>query len=232
MTNVSSYFDRTGVLRRPGYGNLLQEFGALFTDRPALPDVELPDGEGQIVFTLPGFLANDLLTQPLRQFLDARGFRTFGWQNGMNLGPTATTLRYLRTRVDQLFALNDGPISIVGVSFGGLLARNLAYDCPEKIRHVVTLVSPFRLPTTSNLEPLVRLCSPLFDSGLDIERLSTSLPVPSTAFYTRDDGIVAWETCLSDDPDCLNIEVTGPHMTICRNPAVLTQLVQRLALNG
>ncbi len=55
------------------------------------------------------------------------------------------------------------------------------------------------------------------------------LPMPSTAFFTRDDGVVAWESCQSDDPDCANIEVTGHHMTICRNPAVLTQLVQALA---
>jgi len=232
MTNVSDYFDRTGTLKRPGYGDLLQEFGALLSSQPEPPDATASIGEGQVVLVLPGFLANDLLTRPLRQFLEAHGFRTFGWEHGLNFGPTTNVLRHLEERLEYLFQLNGGPIAIVGISFGGLLARNLAYECPRQIRHVATLVSPFRLPTTSNLDHLFRLCSPFFDAKLEPHRLALPLPVPATAFYTRSDGVVAWESCRSDDPDCLNIEVNGPHLTICRNPTVLTQLVQRLAVDG
>jgi pimeloyl-ACP methyl ester carboxylesterase len=231
MTNVSDLFDRTGALRRPNYGQLLQEFGSLLTNRPSPPDSALPVGDGQVVLVLPGFMTTDRLTLPLRQFLEARGFRTFGWQHGMNVGPTPGAQNHLRARVAALYALNGGPIALVGVSLGGLLARDVAYDCPDLIRHVVTLASPFRLPTASTFEPLVRLCGPLYGPNLAIDRLATPLPMPATAFYTRSDGVVAWESCRSDDPDCLNVEVTGPHLTICRNPAVLTHLVQRLAID-
>ena len=231
MTNVSDFFDRTGTLRRPHYGQLLQEFGSLLINRPSPPDGALPDGDGQVVLVLPGFMTTDRLTQPLRQFLEAQGFRTFGWQHGMNIGPTPRAQNHLRGRVAALSALNGGPIAVVGVSLGGLLARDVAYDCPGLIRHVVTLASPFRLPTASTFELLVRLCGPLYDPNLAIDRLETPLPMPSTAFFTRSDGVVAWESCRSDDVDCLNIEVTGPHLTICRNPDVLTQLVQRLAVD-
>ncbi len=230
MTDLSALFDRTGAVRRPDFAQLLQEFGALLTDRPEAPDfTDLPDGDGQTVLVLPGFLTGDTVTRPLRDFLEDQGFRTFGWEYGLNIGPTPGARAHLRSRVRELSQLNEGPIALIGVSLGGLLARDLAYDCPGSIRHVVTMASPFRLPTASTFEPLVRMCGPLYDPAVQIERLAMKLPVPSTAFFTRDDGVVAWESCRSDDPDCLNIEVDGHHMTICRNPAVLTHLVGRLA---
>jgi pimeloyl-ACP methyl ester carboxylesterase len=229
MVDLSALFDRTGTVRRPAYGQLWQEFGALLNDHPALPSFDtLPDGQGQAVLVLPGFLTTDRLTLPLRQFLAARGFEPFGWGHGVNVGPTTATLLHLRERVKMLADLNDGPIAVVGVSLGGLLARDLAYDCADRIRHVVTLASPFRLPTASTFEPLVRMCGPFFHEEIDIGRLETPLPIPSTAFYTKDDGVVAWKSCLSDDPACENIEVTGHHLTICRNPVVLTELVRVL----
>lgn len=230
MADLSSIFDRTGTVRRPAYGQLWQEFGALLTDRRTFPaNSSLPSGEGRVVLVLPGFLTSDLLTMALRQFLADQGFRPFGWEHGVNLGPTPSALAHLRDRVRDLSDINGGPIAVVGVSLGGLLARDLAYDCPDRIRHVVTVASPFRLPTASTFEGLIRICQPLYDAELDIDRLARPLPVPSTAFFTRDDGVVAWESCRSDDPDCRNIEVTGPHMTICRNPDVLHHLVHALA---
>jgi hypothetical protein len=93
----------------------------------------------------------------------------------------------------------------------------------------VTLASPFRLPTASGFEPLIRLCSLFYSRDLQLARLAAPLPMPSTAFYTRDDGVVAWQSCLSEEPGCANIGVTGAHMTICRNPAVLSRLVRILA---
>jgi pimeloyl-ACP methyl ester carboxylesterase len=230
MTDLSALFDRTGAVRRPDFGQLLQEFGALLTDYPETPDFsDLPDGDGQVVLVLPGFLTSDMLTRPLREFLEDHGFRTFGWDYGLNIGPTPGAQAHLRNRVRELSEVNEGPIAVAGISLGGLLARDLAYDHPDQIRHVITLASPIRLPTASTFEPLVRLCGPLYDPSVQIERLAQPLPVPSTAIFTRDDGVVAWESCRSDDPDCKNIEVSGRHMTICRNPAVLSHLVERLA---
>jgi pimeloyl-ACP methyl ester carboxylesterase len=232
MTDVSAFFDRSGALKRPPFGKFLQEFGALLTDRRGPPVATLPDGQGQVVLVLPGFMTSDWITKPLRDFLNSNGFRAFGWGHGLNIGPTPGALAHLRARLDALHELNGGPIALVGISLGGLLVRDLAYDRPDHVRHVVTLASPFRLPTASPFEPLVRLCGRLYDPSVTVERLAMPLPVPATAFYTKVDGVVAWQTCLSDDPDCENIEVGGPHMTICRNPAVLTQLVHRLAPHG
>lgn len=112
---------------------------------------------------------------------------------------------------------------------GGLLARDFAHDHPEAVRQVITVASPFRLPTATTLAPLFRALWRRYDPALDLLRLSRPLPVPAMAIGTRDDGIVAWRTCLSDDPACPNVELTGAHLTLCRNPQALRAIAARLA---
>ncbi len=51
------------------------------------------------------------------------------------------------------------------------------------------------------------------------------------AICTRDDGIVAWRSCASDDPACPNLELTGAHLTLCRDPRALRAIAARLAEN-
>ena len=81
MTDLSALFDRTGAIRRPDFTQLLQEFSALLTGHPGVSDfTDLPDGDGQVVLVLPGFLTSDMVTRPLRDFLEEHGFRTFGWE--------------------------------------------------------------------------------------------------------------------------------------------------------
>ena len=226
---ISNLFDTTGSVRCPPFGYFLHELRSVLVDSPDRLEQSPPVGDEQIVLVIPGFLTGDALTRPLRQFLDAHGFRSFGWDYGVNFGPTPGAMRHLRDRVQSLYAANHGRIALVGVSLGGVMARYLALDFPDRVRHVATLASPFRLPTASTLEMLVRMCEPHYDAEIDLERLAHPLPVPSTAFFTRDDGVVAWESCRSADADCLNIEVSGPHVAICRNAAVLDHLLRRLA---
>jgi hypothetical protein len=109
------------------------------------------------------------------------------------------------------------------------MARDLAYDRPRAVRHVVTLASPFNLPTASTIEPLFRLCAMLHSRKIEPRRLAQPLPVPSTAIYTRDDGIVAWQSCFCSDSDCFVAEIAGPHMSIVHYPAALRVLATRLA---
>ena len=223
-------FDRSGAVRRPSYAKLPREFRALIADRSTPPDpLELPRGDGHIVLVVPAFLTADFLTTPMRRFLSACGYRAFGWGLGVNWGPTDRIAQGLRARLDALHALGEGPVSVVGISLGGVLARDLAYDRPHAIRQVITLASPFRLPTASTIAPLFRLCALFHSQQIDPQRLARPLPVPSTAIYTKDDGIVAWQSCFSSDGDCFVAEVAGPHMSIGQNPAALRVLATRLA---
>jgi pimeloyl-ACP methyl ester carboxylesterase len=226
---MDDLFDRTGAVQRPSLAKLPREFWALIADRSTPPDpVTLPPGDGHAVLVVPAFLTTDYLTKPMRRFLSACGYRAVAWGLGVNWGPTDRITRGLRARLDELHA-QSGPVSAVGVSLGGVMARDLAYDRPREIRQVVTLASPFHLPTASTIEGLYRLCASFHSQQIDPQRLNRPLPVPSTAIYTKDDGIVAWQSCFSSDSDCFIAQTEGPHMSIGQNPEALRVLARRLA---
>src|ERR1700682_5611953 len=65
-------------------GRALHEFGAFLG---ALPLLSLaPRGDGHPVLVLPGLVASDTSTRPLRSFLKNRGYAVSGWRQGRNLG--------------------------------------------------------------------------------------------------------------------------------------------------
>src|ERR1700752_2488334 len=66
-------------------GRALHEFGAFLG---ALPLLSLaPKGDGHPVLVLPGLVASDTSTRPLRHFLKNRGYAVSGWRQGRTLGP-------------------------------------------------------------------------------------------------------------------------------------------------
>lgn len=201
---------------------------SLLTYFPAAPELSPLAGGGHVVLVIPAALTTDAATSPLRRFLTRCGYRAFGWNMGVNWGPTPRLLTGLRSRLSELRGLERGPVSVIGVSLGGVLARDLAHDRPEDIRRLITLASACRLPTASTLEPLFRLLTRFYcSSSLDIDRFST--PLRAVTIYTCDDGIVAWDTCRDERAGSVMIEVSGPHLTICRNPAALRAIAEHLA---
>jgi hypothetical protein len=228
-SRLDDLFDRTGAVQRPSFARLPKEIWALVAHRSLPPrPADLPPGDGHVVLVIPAFLTAEFLTKPMCRFLSSCGYRAVGWGLGINWGPTDHLAQGLRARLDELYT-ESGPVSVVGVSLGGVMARDLAYDRPREVRHVVTLASPFHLPTASTIEGLFRLCASFQTLAIDPQRLSQNLPVPSTAIYTKDDGVVAWQSCFCDDRDCFVAEVGGPHMSIGQNPAALRVLAMRLA---
>jgi pimeloyl-ACP methyl ester carboxylesterase len=222
-------FDRTGTVRRPPVWRAFRETYAQLTYFPPLPGrVDVPPGRGHVVLAIPGFLNSDGTLRALRAYLDQCGYRSFGWGLGVNWGPAPRLVAGLRRRLAQLRDLQGERVSVIGLSLGGLLARDLAYDAPDDIRQVITIASPISLPTASPAEPAIRLAACFYRPAIDVSRLATPLPVPSCAIFTRDDGTVAWESCRSRDPNCLNIEASGPHSSIQRNPDVLRAVAMRL----
>src|SRR4030088_3782921 len=65
-------------------GRAISELGAFLG---ALPLLSLaPKGDGHPVLVLPGLVASDASTRPLRSFLKSRGYAVSGWRQGRNLG--------------------------------------------------------------------------------------------------------------------------------------------------
>jgi pimeloyl-ACP methyl ester carboxylesterase len=229
MSGLNDAFDRTGRIRRPPYHRLLREAYAGVSYWPPLPDWnDLPAGRNRVVLVIPAFLTTDTVTRRLRRFLQRGGYRAFGWELGLNWGPTPRLMAALSKRVVTLRDLARDRVSLIGVSLGGLMARDLAYDHPNDVRDVITLASPYDLPTAITIEPLIRLAASFYDPAIDICRLASPLPMRSTSIFTRDDGLVAWESCRRLEENSSSIEVTGPHLTICRNPDVLRAVAATL----
>jgi pimeloyl-ACP methyl ester carboxylesterase len=228
---AAEVFDRTGAVARPPLRRLGNELLSLLFYHPPLPPVgDIPAGRGHVVLVVPAFLTGDLASRRLRRFLERCGYRCFGWEQGLNWGPTAALRQGLRRRVAELSRVAAEPISVVGISLGGLLAWDVAHDAPRAIRQIITVASPLRFPTASSIEPLVRLVAHLHGIEVDIERLSSPIPVPVTALYTRRDAVLAWETCQAGGPCAVNLDVSAAaHLTICRHPAVLRHIATRLA---
>jgi hypothetical protein len=63
-----------------------------------------------------------------------------------------------------------------------------------------------------------------------LERMNETPPVPSTAMFSRTDGVASWWCCVDEArPDAENIEVPGSHIGLLHNPAALYIVADRLA---
>jgi pimeloyl-ACP methyl ester carboxylesterase len=215
-------------------GRALLELGSLALTGPALRRLRTSrPGDGHDVLVLPGFTADDRSTGPLRRHLRAWGYHTHGWRLGRNLGPTPQVLTGLAAALDRAHGREGRRVSIIGWSLGGVYARELARRFPERVRTVITLGSPFRMRpgdrSTASLlfEPLRR--RGVSELGFPSEERRPALPVPSTAIYSRTDGVVRWHTCIDAvDATHENVEVRGSHSGLGFNPAVLFVIADRL----
>ncbi len=196
----------------------------------------LPAGSRRVL-VLPGFLAGDASTRPMRKVLGQLGHEVHAWGLGRNLGPTASVVEGLAERVESL--TEDGvPLDLVGWSLGGIFAREVAREAPERIGVVVTLGSPIqargagdshaRIPF-SILEPVhVKEARNRVPSA---ER--SPMPVPATSIYSRTDGIVPWQDCLAVESATVeNVEVFASHCGMGANLATSYVIADRLAAAG
>jgi pimeloyl-ACP methyl ester carboxylesterase len=200
----------------------------------ALPWLALaPRGDGHGVLVLPGLLATDTSTSLLRGFLRSLGYDVRGWKLGRNMGPTGQILDGMRSAVPRLADSTGSTVSLVGWSLGGIYARELAREFPSLVRRVVTLGSPFALTDgrQSHADGAYRRQSHRYALGLPTrEQVARPIPVPSTAVYSRRDGIVAWQGCIAQPSTSHeNVEVRCAHLGFGVDPATLWVIADRLA---
>jgi pimeloyl-ACP methyl ester carboxylesterase len=145
-----------------------------------------PRGDGHAVLVLPGLGGNDASTAPLRWFIG----------------------RHVTDGLDQLVAANheNGPVSLVGWSLGGVHAMELARRRPDAVCSVITLGSPL------------------------LGRPQPPPDIPTTSVYSRSDAVVGWRASLVRNGELReNVEVRGSHLGLGHNPAVAVVVADRLA---
>jgi pimeloyl-ACP methyl ester carboxylesterase len=147
--------------------------------------------DGPPVLVIPGFLASDRTTMDLRRALARAGWRSYPWLLGLNRGAKADTLKLLEKRLRQL--KDPRKVLLVGWSLGGMFARQLAHRCPDRVRAVVTLGSPFSgdLKTNTNVREFYERIAGHDVNEPPFPRNGGKPPVPTLAIWSRSDGIVA-----------------------------------------
>ncbi|MEM7016460.1 MAG: alpha/beta hydrolase [Pseudomonadota bacterium] len=219
----------------------LLDIPALLMAAPFL--ARAPRGDKHAVMVLPGFSADDQSTAAIRQFLRYLNYDVHGWAQGRNIKGSGEYDKALSQRLQKLFERRNAPVSLIGWSRGGILARELARNHPDLVRLVITLGSPFQNPLANNVGAIWRWFNggetPLVmtntaqlneEQRLRLERMRQPLPMPATAIYTRADGVVAWRSCLEADSDITeNVEVRTTHTGLGFHAPALWVIADRLA---
>lgn len=198
----------------------------------------LPRGGGRPVLLVPGFMGGDDSLATLRDWLLRLGYHVEGSGLTFNIGYSEEVLDALLPRVLALHGWLGRPVTLVGHSRGGLLAKVLAHRLPELVEQVVGLGSPLADPfdvhpvTMAGVRVAQAVNAVRFGRTGSVERrfladLAEPARVPLTSVYSRSDGIVHWEACLRPDATCL--EVRGSHTGLAVNRTVYEILARLLA---
>ena len=207
------------------------EFASLAYTRRFLN--RMPKGDGHAIVLLPGFLGDDGYNAPLRKYLGRLGYQALGWAQGRNLGPRGDLLDRALDYINDLAEETGGKVSLIGHSLGGIYARELAKELPDQIRQVISLGSPFGEGRDTGSYPrrLFSALNPDEDITIAQHTLTQPPPVPTTAVYSKGDGVTAWQTTIQEGrhPQVQNIQVWGSHCGMTINPMVWFLLAERLA---
>jgi len=191
-----------------------------------------PRGDGHPVLVLPGLIAGDHSTWPMRHFLEHLGYAAYPWEQGLNFGPRDHIIKGVVDRVRTIEKKHGSKVSLIGWSMGGAMASALSLRMPERIRSVITLGSPLTgHPKGTNAWRIFELVSGFrHDDPRLMELVGGKPSVPTTAIMSKTDGIVNWRMSLAPDERlCENIEVSATHLGMGANPAVLWAIADRLA---
>jgi len=192
-----------------------------------------PRGAPQAVIVLPGLGATDRSTAALRFYLGFLGYEAHGWGRGRNVRPAGADVPAVAAEIGRLRAATGAPVTLVGWSRGGLIAREAARIAPDGVRMAITLGSPVAAPSATNAAAAYRRltgeAAPAWTSA-QARALADPLPVPCTSIYSRTDGVVAWRACLlAEGHESENVEVRGSHLGLGFKPAALWVVADRLA---
>ena len=213
-------------------GRAIVEAGAVVVMLPLLR-MQAPRGGGEPVMVLPGFMTDDRTTILLRRYLKSVGYSVSPWNLGVNRLPMMQYLPQLQAMISDMARETGHKVRLIGWSRGGMLAREIARDCPGLVDRVITIGSPVRGGIgASSIGRWVQQetgLSPQQMAALTEERSQRPIRVPVRAIYSRTDGIVAWKACIDDQTeDIEHHEVRGSHAGMGSNIEVFRLLPKLL----
>jgi len=194
-----------------------------------------PRGDGRPVMLLPGYGTDEASMRPLGAYLRFLGYDVHDWGIGRNKGDVDGYIAEVGDRVSEISAGLDGePLTLIGWSLGGVIAREIARLFEADVREVITLGTPIIGG------PKYTAAAKRFSdyAGLDLddfekhvhERNSIGIRQPVTSIYSKLDGIVSWQASIDIYNDqARNIEVYSSHFGIGVNGKVWRLIADILA---
>jgi triacylglycerol lipase len=221
------------------------EAAALFRS-PVWRGEGVPPGDGHGVLLIPGFMAGDGSLAAMAKWLRANGYWTLRTGIRSNIGCSGEACERVEERLEALVERTGGPVTVVGQSRGGVLARAIAARRPDLVAGTVTLGAPTlsmlrvhpivllqvgvlgalgtgRIPGLFSHRCLRGPCCEDFRTAL---RAPFPPGMPYTSIYSRTDGIVDWRACL--DPAAEHVEVRSSHLGMGLNAAVYEHIARAL----
>lgn len=201
------------------------------------------------VVLVPGFLAPDQTTSALAASLRVSGHRTHHAHLEAVSGCSEVLATRLVSRLEDLAATHQQPVTLIGHSRGGQLAKVAAQRRPDLVRGLITLGTPFTDPWGMHLslKLLIAAISRAGRYGIAtgscadrdcpfgacstrfFDDLTSDLPpdVQFTSIYSRRDGITQWRSCLH--PGAEHLEVDCSHLAMTIDPTVRSHIHRFLA---
>jgi len=212
---------------------------------PVYYGLGVPRGDGSAVIVVPGFLGTDVYLQELHQWLRRIGYQPYMSQIGWNAECINTLVDRLKTTVTRAQSETKRKVHLIGHSLGGVLSRSAAAQCTDSVSSVITLGSPFRgirshplvLAAGERVRARIRRqhdelppdCYTGYCECEAVTAVQNGLPksIQQTAVFTKNDGVVDWRVCVSDDSST-NFEVKGTHVGLVFNGSVYGLIASRL----
>jgi pimeloyl-ACP methyl ester carboxylesterase len=192
-----------------------------------------PRGDGRPILILPGLINSDRSNFAMRRYLNKLGYRAEGWGLGRNFGARAigTDGAKLFDRIQAVHDRTGQPVTLIGISLGGIMARLAAHRVPDLVREVITVSSPFAgSPRATNVwHAFEWLTGDKIDDPRVVamrNEIAAPLPVPNTAIWSASDGLVNGLIC--HEPGCRSIQVRSSHIGVQVRPEVLLAIAHVL----
>src|SRR5579859_6917446 len=193
---------------------------ALLHAAPVYYGLGVPRGDNSAVLVIPGFLGTDIYLVEMFAWLRRVGYTPYFSGIGLNAEcPNLLIQRRLNETIGRARKETGGRIHLIGHSLGGIIARSAGAQRPHDIASVITLGSPFRgtvvhrnvLRAARYVRDLIRQehgesvlphCYTAECTCNFLASLRRDLPpsIAQTAIYTRGDGVVDWNYCITEDP--------------------------------
>lgn len=208
----------------------------------------VPCGDGTPLLLIPGFLAGDASLSLMAGWLRRLGYRPCRARIRANVDCSGRVLAGLEAQLERSADRHGRPVTIIGHSRGGALARMLAVLRPDLVEAIACLGSP--LTDAFAVHPLVRTqiravaaLGSLGVPGLfthdcrtgdccEQAREAAESPLPEgirfLSVFSRTDGVVDWRACL--DPQAEQVEVRSSHVGMAASAPVYRALGRWLAV--